>query len=467
MEHLNKFQNKSLSQLILEFSLPATIGMIVNYSYNIINRIFVGNKIGADALSGVAVLFPIFIIIYGISFMIGMGGQTNVSIKLGEKKYEDAEKILGNTLSLIIIASIIISLTILIFLEPILDLTGSFGGMRTYSHDFMVIATFGIIFQAISFGLNNIIRAQGFPNIAMWTQIIGAIINILLDYIFIMVLDWGVKGAAIATNISTFISMSWVLYFYYSKKSILRFRIKNIKLNKKIVGMILAIGAPTLVTQISGSVVTLLLNRILLKYGGSNAIATMAIINGIESFLFVPIIGLTIGLRSIIGFNYGALEFKRVRDTVKIGTSVAVGIGLICITIIQISASSLVRIFIPNNPEVIGMGVPALRLFTMFVGFIGCEIITSTFFQSIGKPKISLILSLNRQLVLLLPLAFILPTFFGLKGIWLSGAISDLGGSIVAFIVLLWGLNKLKAKEKKHNEDKIIEQQLGIETTNS
>ena len=155
MEHLNKFQNKSLSQLILEFSLPATIGMIVNYSYNIINRIFVGNKIGADALSGVAVLFPIFIIIYGISFMIGMGGQTNVSIKLGEKKYEEAEKILGNTLSLIIIASIIISLTILIFLEPILDLTGSFGGMRTYSHDFMVIATFGIIFQAISFGLNN------------------------------------------------------------------------------------------------------------------------------------------------------------------------------------------------------------------------------------------------------------------------------------------------------------------------
>ena len=467
MEQLNKFQNKSLSQLILEFSLPATIGMIVNYSYNIINRIFVGNKIGADALSGVAVLFPIFIIIYGISFMFGMGGQTNVSIKLGEKKYEEAEKILGNTLSLIIIASIIISLAILIFLEPLLDLTGSFGSMRPYSRDFMIIATFGIIFQAISFGLNNIIRAQGFPNIAMWTQIIGAIVNILLDYIFIMILDWGVKGAAIATNISTFISMSWVLYFYYSKKSILRFRVKNIILNKKIVGMILAIGAPTLVTQISGSVVTLLLNRILLNYGGSNAIATMSIINGIEAFLFVPIIGLTIGLRSIIGFNYGALEFKRVRDTVKIGTSVAVGIGLLSVAIIQIFAYNFVHIFVPNNADVIGMGVPALRLFSMFVGFIGCEIITSTFFQSIGKPTISLILSLNRQLVLLLPLAFILPTFIGLKGIWLSGAISDLGGSIVAFIVLLWGLNKLKAKEKKHNEEKVVEQQLGLETSNS
>lgn len=467
MESLNKFQNKSLSQLILEFSLPATIGMIVNYSYNIINRIFVGNKIGADALSGVAVLFPIFIIIYGISFMIGMGGQTNVSIKLGEKKYEDAEKILGNTLTLIIIASLLLSIAISIFLEPLLTISGSVGNIRPYSRDFMTIAIYGIIFQAISFGLNNIIRAQGFPNIAMWTQIIGAIFNILLDYIFIMLLDWGVKGAAIATNISTFISMSWVLYFYYSKKSILRFRVSNLLLNKRIVGMILAIGAPTLVTQISGSVVTLLLNRILLKYGGSNAIATMSIINGIEAFLFVPIIGLTIGLRSIIGFNYGANEYKRVRDTVKIGTSIAIGIGLISVAIIQISAGSLVGIFIPNNPEVIGMGVPALRLFTIFVGFIGCEIITSTFFQSIGKPTISLILSLNRQLVLLLPLAFILPTYIGLNGIWLSGAISDLGGSIVAFILLIWGLNKLKTKENKYNQEKIIEQKLGIETSNS
>ncbi len=467
MENLNKFQSKSLSQLILEFSLPATIGMIVNYSYNIINRIFVGNKIGADALSGVAVLFPIFIIIYGISFMIGMGGQTNVSLRLGEKKYDEAEKILGNTLSLIIIASILISICILIFLEPLLDLTGSVGNIRPYSRDFMTIAAFGIIFQAISFGLNNIIRAQGFPNIAMWTQIIGALFNILLDYIFIMVLNWGVKGAALATNISTFISMSWVLYFYFSKKSILRFRLKNFILKGKTVGIILAIGAPTLVTQVSGSVVTLLLNHILLKYGGSNAIATMSIINGIESFIIVPIIGLTIGLRSIIGFNYGALEFKRVRDSVKIGTSIAIGIGLINVAIIQIFAGNFVKIFVPNNPDVILMGVPALRLYTMFVGFIGCEIITSTFFQSIGKPTISLFLSLNRQLALLLPLAFILPSIIGLKGIWLSGAFSDLGGSLIASLILIWGINKLKIKEKKHNQEKIRNQQFGLEATNS
>jgi len=467
MESLNKFQSKSLSQLILEFSLPATIGMIVNYSYNIINRIFVGNKIGADALSAVAVLFPIFIIIYGISFMIGMGGQTNVSLRLGEKKYKEAEKILGNTLSLIIIASILISICILIFLEPLLDLTGSVGNIRPYSRDFMMVAVWGIMFQAVSGGMNNIIRAQGFPNIAMWTQIIGALFNILLDYIFLMVLNWGVKGAALATNISTFISMSWVLYFYFSKKSILKFRLKNFILNSKTVGIILAIGAPTLVTQVSGSVVTLLLNHILLRYGGSNAIATMSIINGIESFLFVPIIGLTIGLRSIIGFNYGALEFKRVRDSVKIGASVAIGIGLINVAIIQIFAGNLVKIFVPNNPDVILMGVPALRLYTMFVGFIGCEIITSTFFQSIGKPTISLILSLNRQLVLLLPLAFILPSFIGLKGIWLSGAFSDLGGSIVAFLLLIWGINKLKIKEKKHNQEKMTKQQLGLEASNS
>jgi putative MATE family efflux protein len=302
--------------------------------------------------------------------------------------------------------------------------------------------------QFIAFGLNNIIRAVGYPNTAMMTQIIGALLNIILDAIFIFELNWGVMGAAVATDISFTISMIWVIMFFFSKKSPLKITLKNMIPNWGVMKGILSIGFPSLITQISGSIVILLLNHLLLQYGGSHSIAILSIATSIEAFMFVPIIGLSIGIRPIIGFNFGANEVKRVRKVLQIATLTAVIIGLFGFVIIQLFATSLVRLFVPGDPELIKMGEVALRTFTFFIYMIGLEIIATTYYQSIGNPKVSLVLALVRQLVFLLPLAYILPHFFGLLGIWYAGASSELFSSILSITFIVVAIKKLKSQEK-------------------
>jgi putative MATE family efflux protein len=448
MDNLNKFQNESLSKLILQYSLPATIGMIVSFSYSIIDRIFVGNQLGADALSGVAVLFPISILIFGLAFMVGIGSNSNISIELGKKNIEEAEHYLSNALTLSIIVPIVFFIVIHVFFDQILDLMGSFGAFRGYSRDFLYFISFGLISQFIAFGLNNIIRAVGYPNTAMLTQIIGALLNIILDAIFIFEFGWGVMGAAMATNIAFTVSMVWVIMFFFSKKSPLKITWKKMIPDKRIIKGILGIGFPSLLTQISGSIVILLLNHLLLRYGGSHSIAVLSIAISIEAFMFVPIIGLSIGIRPIIGYNFGAKEHKRVRKVLEFATITSIIIGLLGFATIQIFAPQLVKLFVPNDLALEAMGVTALRTYTFFIYLIGLEIIATTYYQSVGNPKVSLLLSLVRQLVFLLPLAYILPHFFGLVGIWYSGAASEFFSSFLSITYILLAIKKLKNQEK-------------------
>lgn len=457
MDNLHRFQNKTLSKLIIEFSLPATIGMIVSFSYNIVDRIFVGNQIGAGALSGVAVLFPVQIIIFGLAFMIGIGANTNVSINLGKKNLQEAEHYLTNAFSIAIIISIVIFAILHIFFDQILDLVGSYGNIRQYSSDFLYVVSFGVLFQTVSFSLNNLIRAAGFPQTAMWTQIIGAMINIILDAIFIYKLGWGVKGAALATNIGSFISMAWVVAFFISKRSPIKFKIKYLMPKFAIVSSIVAIGIGSFLTQISGSVITLLLNRLLYKYGGPDGIAVLSIATGIEAFMFVPIIGLSIGLRPIIGYNFGAKDFTRVRRSLEIGIFTTLSVGVLGFAIIQLFAPNLISLFVPNNQHIIEMGVTALRTFTFFITLVGLEITATTYFQSIGNAKIALILTLNRQLIFLLPLMFILPLYFGLMGLWYAGAVSDFASSILSASFLFWAMKTIKKKEVEPIPEAAIE----------
>ncbi|OGU60855.1 MAG: hypothetical protein A2X64_04520 [Ignavibacteria bacterium GWF2_33_9] len=450
MDKLHKFQNESLSKLIVQYSLPATIGMIVSFSYNIIDRIFVGNQLGADALSGVAILFPIQTLIFGLAFMVGIGANSNISIQLGKKKLDEAEKYLSNALFLSIIVPILFFIITMLFLNPILDLLGSSGSFRAYSHEFLFWVSFGFVSQFIAFSLNNIIRAVGYPNIAMWTQIFGAVLNIFLDALFIFKFGWGVMGAAIATDISFTVSMIWVLsFFFFSKKSPLKIHWTNFKPKLYYIKSIIAIGAPSLITQVSGSIVILLLNHLLLQYGGSHAIAVLSIATSIEAFMFVPTIGLSIGVRPIIGYNFGANELKRVRKVLELGIAITVIIGLFGFGVIQIFAADLVKLFVPNDPKMLEMGITALRTFTFFIYMIGLEIIATTYYQSIGNPKVSLALALVRQLVFLLPLAYILPQFYGLMGIWVAGAGSELGSSILSITFLVLALRKLKRDENQ------------------
>ncbi len=447
MSNLNKFEEKSINKLILEYSLPATIGMLMTFSYNIIDRMFVGNKLGAEALTGVALVFPLQVIIFGLAFMIGIGANSNVSLSLGRKDKDAAEKFLGNAVSLSVIFPIISIIIITIFFDSFLDLLGSYGSVRNYTYSFLQISLFGMVFQSMTMGLNNLIRATGFPTIAMLTQMIGAALNIVLDYIFIFVFDWGVEGAAIATNIAMFVSALWVIIFFFTKKSNLKIKLNYLKLHKKIMLPLLGNGFPSFITQVSGSIVVLLLNRQLINLGGHQGVAILSIISGIEAFMFVPIIGISIGLRPIIGYNFGAKNYIRTKKILLIGTYLTFGIGFISFVFLQIFSEYLITFFVPNDPNLIKIGANAMRIFTFFIYLVGLEIIVTMYYQSIGNSKIAAITTLNRQLIFLLPLVFILPQFFGLNGVWYAGASSDLFSSILSIIFIVLAVRKLNKME--------------------
>ncbi len=457
MNKFAHFEEKSLYKLIFEYSLPATIGMIVSFSYNIIDRIFVGNQLGAEALSGVALTFPLQIIVFGVAFMIGIGANSNVSLSLGRKEVDEAEKFLGNAITLSIIASAIIYLIVITNFEKILDLLGSYGSTRYYTAEFLRVAIWGVFFQSIAMGLNNLIRAVGYPNTAMFTQIIGAFLNIILDALFIFKFGWGVQGAALATNISFMVSSSWVIGFFLFHSTGLKIKLANLLLFAKNVKMILANGFPSFVTQVSGSLVVLLINHKLVELSGHQGVAILSIIFSIEHFMYVPVIGLSIGLRPIIGYNYGAKNYERVRKSLEFGAIVTTSIGIIGFLILQIFAPQMIMLFVPNDAELIATGARAIRIFTFFIYLVGNEIIATTYYQSIGNSRIAALITLNRQIIFLLPLVYLLPFYYGIDGVWYAGAISDFASSILSVYFILAAIIKLK-KLEKNKENIQIEQ---------
>jgi len=450
------FEEKSLYKLIVEYSLPATIGMIVSFSYNIIDRIFVGNQLGAEALSGVALTFPLQIIIFGIAFMIGIGANSNVSLSLGRKELDEAEKFLGNAITLSLIFSLIIFLIVNIFFDRILDLLGSYGSTRFYSAGFLKVAIWGVFFQSISMGLNNLIRAVGYPNTAMFTQIIGAFLNIILDALFIFQFGWGVEGAALATNLSFMISALWVIGFFLFRNVGLKIKLHNLILYSQNARKILTNGFPSLITQVSGSFVVLLINHKLVELSGHQGVAILSIIFSIEHFMYVPVIGLSIGLRPIIGYNYGAENFDRVRKSLEFGTILTTTIGILGFIVLQLFSEQLIMLFVPNDLELIAIGSRAMRIFTFFIYLVGNEIIATTYYQSIGNSKIAGIITLNRQIIFLLPLVYLLPFSYGIDGVWYAGAISDFASSILSISFILWAIFNLK-KMIKIKKETIIE----------
>lgn len=455
MNKFAHFEEKSLYRLIIEYSLPATIGMIVSFSYNIIDRIFVGNQLGAEALSGVALTFPLQIIVFGVAFMIGIGANSNVSLSLGRKEVDEAEKFLGNAITLSIIASAIIFTIVVIYFERILDLLGSYGTTRVYTSDFLKVAIWGVFFQSISMGLNNLIRAVGYPNTAMFTQIIGAFLNIILDALFIFEFGWGVEGAALATNISFMISSCWVIGFFLFMNTGLKIKLVNLILFAKNVKMMLANGFPSFITQVSGSFVVLLINHKLVELSGHQGVAILSIIFSIEHFMYVPIIGLSIGLRPIIGYNYGAKNYERVRKSLEFVAIVTVSVGILGFIILQFFAEQMIMLFVPNDLELIAIGSRAIRIFTFFIYLVGNEIIATTYYQSIGNSRIAALITLNRQIIFLLPLVYLLPFSFGIDGVWYAGSVSDFASSVLSIYFILTAIIKLKKLEKQKIEEKI------------
>lgn len=452
MNSQKRLGEMKIGKLILEFSIPAIIGMLVNTLYNIIDRIFIGHieGIGNIAMAGVGITMPLMTIILAFGMLIGIGTATKISIKLGQHDKEGAEKLLGNAFTLIIIISIFLTIVGMIFSNPLLRVFGASENIIGYGEEFIQVIFIGCIFNMISFGLNHSIRSDGSPRIAMASMLMSAIINIILDPIFIFGFNLGVRGGALGTVVAQTISSIWILYYFTKGASVLKIRKENLKLSKKAVLSIIAIGISPFSMQLAQSAVQVVSNNSLQKYGGDIAVSAMTIIGSLAMVFLMPIFGLNQGLQPIIGYNFGAKKYNRVKQAVKYGIIVATVIVTVGFIIIEAASEILVMAF-NGEPSLIEVTSHGMRISLIMLPFIGAQIIATNYFQSIGRVKISMLLSLLRQVIILIPCLLIIPTFFGLNGVWIAAATSDFLSVVITFIVFIKKSKEL-SKDKKIQE---------------
>lgn len=455
MNEKDEMAVKSIPKLLLKFSLPAIVALLVSALYNIIDSAFVGRGVGDLGLAGVTVTFPIVTTYMACVMWVGMGATSLISIKLGEKKEKEAEKLIGNALILFLLMGFTLTVIGLIFIEPILVFFGASPAVLPLAKDYLQIILIGSTFLALGAGMNNFIRAEGQPNIAMRTMLIGTITNIILDYIFIFIFNWGIKGAAFATILSYGVNTSLVLYHFFSDNSRLKLKVKNLKPDKVLVKAIFVIGFPTFILQSTSSIQQLVLNRSLAYYGGDTALAVIGIIMSIVTFLVMPAMGISQGAQPIIGYNHGARKYKRVKDTLKLSIVAATGIVTVGFLISKVWPEQLILLF-NDDPQLLEMGVHGMDIFFKFLPLVGMQMISASYFQSVGKPNQATLLSLSRQVLIFIPLLIILPRLGGLDGVWWSAPFSDLGAFILTGI-WLWieikQLTKTEELEQSHTEE--------------
>ena len=448
MNKSKELETESVGKLLLKFSIPAVIGMLVNALYSIVDRIFVGRGVGSLALSGVAITFPITNIIMGVGMLVGAGAAAVVSIKLGQKKEKDAEKILGNACVLTIILSSIVTILGLIFLDPLLNLFGASSETLPYAKEFATIVLLGTVLQNVGFGLNPIIRAQGDPKTAMKTMLIGAVLNVIMNPILIFGFGLGVRGSAFATIISQAVCSLWIFMYFTKGKSLLKLKRANMKLEKSVVLEIVAIGVSPFAMQVAASFVTIIINKSLEQYGGDLAIAAYSLIMSIALLILMPMLGINQGAQPIIGYNYGAKNPSRVKKALKYSIIVNTIISAVGFILVQLFPKEIIKIFNSADIKLIEIGSNGISIMLFMFMFVGAQTACVNYFQSVGKAKESMLLSLLRQVILLIPLAIILPRFFDLNGVWIAGPASDLISSIITFIVIALEMKKLKQLNK-------------------
>jgi len=438
MDSQKRLGELKIGKLILEFSVPAIIGMMVNTLYNIIDRVFIGHipDVGKLAMAGVGIAMPLMTIIMAFGMLIGIGTATKISIKLGQNDKQGAEKLLGNAFILLLITGISLTIIGLIFTEPLLKMFGASDTILIYGKEFIQVIFCGCIFNMMSFGLNHSIRSDGSPKIAMTSMLISAIINIILDPIFIFGLNLGVRGGALGTVVAQAVTAIWVLYYFTKGSSVLKIRKENLKLDKESILSIFAIGIGPFSMQLANCAVQIVSNNSLQTYGGDLAVGAMTIVNSLSLIFMMPLFGLNQGLQPIIGYNYGAKNLNRVRKTVKYGITIATIIEVCGFIVIQGFAENLVLIF-NGDPELIKLAAFGMRTFLFMLPLVGAQIIITNYFQSIGQVRISMVLSLLRQVIVLIPCLIIIPMFKGLSGVWMAGPTADLISVIITYSVFI------------------------------
>ena len=436
------FENKPISALLWQYALPAVITQIIASIYNICDRVFLGQYVGALAIAGLTVTMPIMNIIHAFGSLVGAGSGARMSIVLGKRDIRWAESILGNSMILTIFFGILFVSGYYFFSDAILSLFGASAETIAYAKEYMDIVVPGMFLTTVTFNLCNLIRSSGYAQKSMWIMLSGSIINIALDTLFICVLDMGIAGAAWATTISMALSSILSLSHFVSKKSFIRFRRHAWQPKFRIFRNILAIGVSPFSMNVAGSGVVAMLNNQLLTYGGDNAVAASGVANSFAPLIIMLVLGICQGMQPIAGYNYGARRFDRLRDVYKLAMKVNVTIGCIG-TLLVLTVPRYLAMAFTNEPELLDLCVPAMRLMLVMSPLIGFTITNSQFFQSIDKPWIAIVTSLSRQVLFLLPLIYLVPMVFtglglnGLYGVFASCTISDFLGAVLAGY-LLW-----------------------------
>ena len=439
---------KPVGKLLMQYAIPAIIAMTASSLYNMVDSIFLGQGVGPLAISGLAITFPLMNLSAAFGAAVGVGASTFISVKLGQKDYDTAKHILGNTMTLNLIMGLGVGLVCLLFLDPILRFFGASDQTIPYARDYMVIILLGNVITHMYFGLNAVLRAAGKPKHAMSATIFTVVLNTLLDPLFIYTFGLGIKGAAYATVLAQSLALSWQLYIFSRPKELLHFKRGTFRLQSSIIRNIIAIGLSPFSMNVCACIVVILINNSMVHYGSDLAVGAYGIANKV-AFIFVMInMGVNQGMQPIAGYNYGAMRYDRLMKVVKYSIIAATAIMTIGFIIAMTIPGTCARLF-TTDPTLIDLSAKGIRYIMVAFPVVGYQMVVSNFFQSIGKAKISIVLSLSRQLLILLPLLLVLPTMFGINGVWVSMPVSDTLSAFMAAWIMIVYMRKFK---KQHNE---------------
>lgn len=444
LARLQELATAPIWRMLLKYSLPAVVGTVVSAVYNIIDSIVIGHAIDdPNVVAGIAVTFPVMNLGTALGMLIGAGAATRVSIVLGQNDRRRAELILGNSVQLTVIIGITYISLLAIFITPILNLFGASPHTLPYAREFMLWVLPGMVLMNLTFSYNNVMRASGYPGKAMYTNLIGAGLNAILAPTFLFGFHWGIKGAAIATDISMFITSIFVMGHFFNKDNTLHFVRGTFKFNWPIIKSVLYIGMAPFLINVAGASVNAIVNNSLLKYGGDNAIAAVVVFNRYVTIFVFVVLGICQGMQPILGYNYGSGKLDRLFKTLRLAATVAVIITTIGSVVGALTPRSIASMFMQDEAQIL-CAINCLRITTLTFWMVGFQIVATNFFQSLGMAGKAVFLSLTRQIIFMIPLLFILPPHFGLDGVWSAFPICDCISAVIAGAMLWWQVRHIR-----------------------
>jgi len=441
---------KPVGALLWQYALPAMVAMVASSLYNIIDRSVIGQVVGPEAIAGLGITFPFMNLSAAFGAAVGVGASTCISVKLGQRDYKTAEHLLGNTVTLNLIIGLVFMTVCMIFLDPILRFFGASDATLPYARDFMQVILAGNMVTHMYFGMNAVLRAAGKPRHAMYATLFTVGCNIVLVIAFVWWFRWGIRGAAFATITSQSLALCWQMWVLSNKKELLHLQKGTYGLKADLVRNIIAIGVSPFLMNATSCIIVIFMNNQFVAYGGDMAVGAYSIANSMVMVFFMFVIGITQGMQPIVGYNYGAQKFDRMLRCLWLAIAVATTILLMGWSLSMLFPRQIARLF-STDPTLIEMSAHGLRIDMLVFPVVASQAVITNFFQCIGKVKVSIFLSLSRQLIMLLPMAYIFPLFWELDGVWYSMPASDFGSFAMTIPLLLWYLKKLKPYGEKSN----------------